>query len=262
MAIEDGLCLAELHRTRPTATSRPPSGATRRPGACAPRACSSNPRDLWDVLSRRRHRAGRATGRRWRARDEADTFQCLAWLYDGFALPPGAARGADDRALETCSTRRHQISTSIGRRRESARVRRSGRRMSKHVAVLMGGWSAEREVSLRSGKACADALERQRLSGHPRRRRPRHRHRARRRQARRGAQRAARLPGRGRHAAGPAGDRRRSPTPIPACWPRRVAMQKDIAKVLLPRRRRPGAGGDGRRRASRRPSATSCRRPM
>jgi D-alanine-D-alanine ligase len=32
--------------------------------------------------------------------------------------------------------------------------------MSKHVAVLMGGWSAEREVSLRSGKACADALVR------------------------------------------------------------------------------------------------------
>jgi D-alanine-D-alanine ligase len=32
--------------------------------------------------------------------------------------------------------------------------------MSKHVAVLMGGWSAEREVSLRSGKYCAEALER------------------------------------------------------------------------------------------------------
>lgn len=31
--------------------------------------------------------------------------------------------------------------------------------MSKHVAVLMGGWSAEREVSLRSGNACANALE-------------------------------------------------------------------------------------------------------
>jgi D-alanine-D-alanine ligase len=31
----------------------------------------------------------------------------------------------------------------------------------KHVAVLMGGWSAEREVSLRSGRACAEALERQ-----------------------------------------------------------------------------------------------------
>lgn len=31
--------------------------------------------------------------------------------------------------------------------------------MSKHVAVLMGGLSAEREVSLNSGKACAAALE-------------------------------------------------------------------------------------------------------
>ena len=29
----------------------------------------------------------------------------------------------------------------------------------KHVAVLMGGWSAEREVSLKSGAACAEALE-------------------------------------------------------------------------------------------------------
>ncbi|MGA9604503.1 MAG: D-alanine--D-alanine ligase, partial [Methyloceanibacter sp.] len=28
-----------------------------------------------------------------------------------------------------------------------------------HVAVLMGGWSSEREVSLRSGAACAAALE-------------------------------------------------------------------------------------------------------
>jgi len=31
--------------------------------------------------------------------------------------------------------------------------------MAKHVAVLMGGLSAEREVSLRSGEACARALE-------------------------------------------------------------------------------------------------------
>jgi len=30
---------------------------------------------------------------------------------------------------------------------------------ARHVAVLMGGWSAEREISLRSGRACADALE-------------------------------------------------------------------------------------------------------
>src|SRR5262245_25187056 len=36
---------------------------------------------------------------------------------------------------------------------------RRGFGMSRHVAVLMGGWSAEREVSLRSGAACAAALE-------------------------------------------------------------------------------------------------------
>ena len=33
--------------------------------------------------------------------------------------------------------------------------------MSQHVAVLLGGLSAEREVSLRSGEACANALEAQ-----------------------------------------------------------------------------------------------------
>jgi D-alanine-D-alanine ligase len=32
-------------------------------------------------------------------------------------------------------------------------------RKYEHVAVLMGGWSAEREVSLNSGQACATALE-------------------------------------------------------------------------------------------------------
>jgi D-alanine-D-alanine ligase len=35
----------------------------------------------------------------------------------------------------------------------------SGGLMTKHVAVLMGGWSAEREVSLNTGKACCQALE-------------------------------------------------------------------------------------------------------
>ena len=33
--------------------------------------------------------------------------------------------------------------------------------MTKHVAVLMGGFSSERSVSLRSGEACAKALESQ-----------------------------------------------------------------------------------------------------
>jgi D-alanine-D-alanine ligase len=31
--------------------------------------------------------------------------------------------------------------------------------LAQHVAVLMGGWSSEREISLRSGEACAKALE-------------------------------------------------------------------------------------------------------
>src|SRR5690606_24224580 len=35
----------------------------------------------------------------------------------------------------------------------------AGRMAKKHVAVLMGGFSSERSVSLSSGKACADALE-------------------------------------------------------------------------------------------------------
>src|SRR5918998_6931181 len=33
--------------------------------------------------------------------------------------------------------------------------------MAKHVAILMGGWSAERAVSLSSGRACCHALEQQ-----------------------------------------------------------------------------------------------------
>ena len=50
--------------------------------------------------------------------------------------------------------------------------------MAKHVAVLMGGWSAEREISLRSGKACAEALGAHRLPRHADRCRPRCRDRA------------------------------------------------------------------------------------
>lgn len=47
---------------------------------------------------------------------------------------------------------------SVPRQRRGAGVIRRAI-MAKHVAVLMGGWSAEREVSLRSGAACATALE-------------------------------------------------------------------------------------------------------
>ena len=43
---------------------------------------------------------------------------------------------------------------------QSGRHKVPGWGMTKHVAVLMGGWSAEREISLLSGQACADALAR------------------------------------------------------------------------------------------------------
>ena len=82
----------------------------------------------------------------------------------------------------------------------------SAQRRFQEVAVLLGGFSAEREVSLRSGKACAEALESGRLHGHA--------YRCRARSCRApvpGAaggvlQRPARALGRGRLRAGPAGD--------------------------------------------------------
>ena len=105
--------------------------------------------------------------------------------------------------------------------------------MSKHVAVLMGGWSAEREVSLRSGKACADALEAAGLPRHPRRRRPRHRDRA-----------AARSSPTSRSTcctAGPARTARCRASWKSSAFPTRhsgvlasaLAMQKDVAKVVM-----------------------------
>ena len=48
--------------------------------------------------------------------------------------------------------------TQFGNQREVVSIMTAGRKYE-HVAVLMGGWSAEREVSLSSGNACAEALE-------------------------------------------------------------------------------------------------------
>jgi D-alanine-D-alanine ligase len=50
--------------------------------------------------------------------------------------------------------------TSGGRANQWLGRSQRGGAMARHVAILMGGWSAEREVSLRSGKACAEALVR------------------------------------------------------------------------------------------------------
>src|SRR5580704_3328690 len=61
----------------------------------------------------------------------------------------------------SCSTKRLERGDSSKRSHHALSDTRScGDMSSKHVAVLMGGWSAERDVSLRSGAACADALRR------------------------------------------------------------------------------------------------------
>ena len=108
-----------------------------------------------------------------------------------------------------------------------------------HVAVLMGGWSAEREVSLSSGRECANALE---AEGFTVTRVDADRDlaaRLRRAEARRLLQRAARTLGRGRLRAGPA---RGAEYPLHA-----------LGRARL--RRRHAQGADQARRAG----ASACR---
>ena len=131
----------------------------------------------------------------------------------------------------------------------------------RHVAVLMGGLSAEREVSLVSGAACADALERlgARVS----------RVDAGRDiaavltalEARRLLQRPARRLGRGRLRPGRAGDPGPCPTPTPGVLASALAMDKAKAKAVMAAAGVPVPGGGlfNRFEAGR---ATSWRRPM
>lgn len=85
MAIEDGLCLADCV----AAAGEDYEAAFRRyekaRGLRTARVTLES-RYLWDVY----HAAGIKRDVYWQMlgeRSEADTFQCLAWLYDGFALP-------------------------------------------------------------------------------------------------------------------------------------------------------------------------------
>ena len=89
----------------------------------------------------------------------------------------------------------------------------------KHVAVLMGGWSAERPVSLKSGTRLRRRAGSARLPRHARRCRPRHRRGARHAQARRRVQRPARTLRRGRRRSRASWKSCEFLTPIPACWP-------------------------------------------
>jgi 3-hydroxybenzoate 6-monooxygenase len=85
MAIEDGQCLADCIVA---ATGDYQSAFRRYEGARAVRTArvTLESRYIWDVY----HSDGIAREVYWQMlgeRSEADTFQCLAWLYDGFALP-------------------------------------------------------------------------------------------------------------------------------------------------------------------------------
>jgi salicylate hydroxylase len=90
MAIEDGLCLAEC-----MAAANGDYGAAfqRYESARAVRTArvTLESRYMWEVY----HADGIAREVYWQMlgeRSEADTFQCLAWLYDGFALPAEAEK--------------------------------------------------------------------------------------------------------------------------------------------------------------------------
>jgi 3-hydroxybenzoate 6-monooxygenase len=88
MAIEDGLCLADCIAA---ATGDFEAAFRRYESARVVRTArvTFESRYIWDVY----HSDGIRRDVNWQMlseRSEADTFQCLAWLYDGFALPPEA----------------------------------------------------------------------------------------------------------------------------------------------------------------------------
>jgi salicylate hydroxylase len=85
MAIEDGLCLADCIAS---ANGDHEAAFRRYESARSVRTArvTVESRYMWDVY----HADGIAREVYWQMlgeRSEADTFQCLAWLYDGFALP-------------------------------------------------------------------------------------------------------------------------------------------------------------------------------
>ena len=88
MAIEDGLCLAHCIAV---ANGDFQAAFQLYENARVMRAArvTFESRYIWDIY----HSDGIRRDVNWQMlgeRNEADTFQCLAWLYDGFALPPEA----------------------------------------------------------------------------------------------------------------------------------------------------------------------------
>jgi salicylate hydroxylase len=95
MAIEDGHCLADCI----AAADRDYEAAFRRyENARSVRTArvTLESRYIWDVY----HSDGISRDVYWQMlgeRSEVDTFQCLAWLYDGFVLPPVQNQHSDRR---------------------------------------------------------------------------------------------------------------------------------------------------------------------
>ena len=119
------------------------------------------------------------------------------------------------------------------------------------IAVLKGGRSAEREVSLVSGRECAAALRQEGFDVVEIDAGPDLASRAAPSSARRRLQRAARPLGRGRLRPGHPRMAAASPTPIPACSPRRSPWTRTRAKAVFAAAGLPVARGHDRRRATR-----------
>lgn len=85
MAIEDGLCLADLVHEADGHVERAFASYTAARHVRTARVTLES-RQLWEIY----HAEGISRDVYFQAlgeRSEADTFQCLAWLYDGFRLP-------------------------------------------------------------------------------------------------------------------------------------------------------------------------------
>jgi UDP-N-acetylenolpyruvoylglucosamine reductase len=81
----------------------------------------------------------------------------MSTQHCNFMINTGNASAADLEALGTSIQQKVRKKSGIELHWE---IKRVGRAMGKKIAVLMGGMSPERQVSLDSGKACAEALRR------------------------------------------------------------------------------------------------------
>ena len=94
MAIEDAVCLAELiEQAGGDFAARVPR-TTRARAICAPRGCNSSPAISGTISITSAASSAKSRARSGRRRSEQDMFDCLAWLYDGFALPERSGRAA------------------------------------------------------------------------------------------------------------------------------------------------------------------------